>query len=346
MAPLNYIEILPSAVSASTTPNNQATASINIPFNTYTIHHHHQIAPTIQQQNANLTTLNLAPNHQQPQILQPIFMRNPFMYHQEHQQYQPQSIYLSNVNNIIPVKAPLPPPAQNDTLAPQLAFNKLNNRLYVPLYCGTCRMYGCQCFYSSEPPPPAVAHDNNAPLVALSHQGQMQPTTEMINRRQTHLNSIEQQQKQYAQAAATAYYNYMHHQQQQQFNQNNQLQTVNQNFKDLNLNKLSSSSSPTSTSSSASSTTSSASLSSTNQNNSDNGISDSNAALSAKITSQQQQQQQQQHFINSQAQIMLPHQQYYQHQIMPLQIPIHYLPAPQHTNNLIQLNGSFKIKKF
>jgi hypothetical protein len=32
---------------------------------------------------------------------------------------------------------------------PQLAFSKAN-RLFVPLYCGMCRAYGCQCFYGQQ----------------------------------------------------------------------------------------------------------------------------------------------------------------------------------------------------
>lgn len=201
--------------------------------------------PNVQQQNANLNILNL--NHtQQPQIYLPL---NPYTYQQKiiNQQPPPQRLPQST-NNINT-------PQNNHNY--QLTYN--SQRQYVPLYCGTCRMYGCQCFYATNheavPIPLPPQHFIPNPSIYSHHHSAIKA-------------NIEQQQQQYAAAAATAYYNYMQtssHQQQHTL-------LLDQSLKDLNLNKINNSSSSQTSSSSSPSTTSGGSINS-NQNHNSNSVS-------------------------------------------------------------------------
>jgi len=244
-----------------------------------------------QQPTFNLVQSQLLPQQQQsPHIYVPV---NSYMYQQQHHHQ-----YAANLANKTQDSSKNP--------TPQLTFNKGNNRNYVPLYCGTCRTYGCQCFYSSTD----VANTTNSQEVLPStnnqqhhhhpHHQHHQQSANVNLYSNGHQNAaaikanIEQQQQQYAAAAATAYYNYIQTSSQQQKQafldqqksqiEQNRIQVLNQSLKDLNLNKLSSSPTSSSSSSSSSSTSSSSSVaasssssSTTNPTNNASGASSSNA---------------------------------------------------------------------
>jgi hypothetical protein len=277
-----YINLNSDGLQVSSINNNNNTNSnnSNIPYMT---------VPLPQQQATfNLVQSQLLPQQQQsPHIYVPV---NSYMYQQQnHHQY------VTNLSN------KTQDTSKNPT--PQLTFNKGNNRNYVPLYCGTCRTYGCQCFYSSTD----VANTSNSQEVLPStnnqqHHHQHHHQSANVNLYSNgHQNAaaikanIEQQQQQYAAAAATAYYNYIQTSSQQQKQafleqqknqiEQNRIQVLNQSLKDLNLNKLSSSptssssssSSSSSASSSSSSVAASSSSSTTNPINNASGASSSNA---------------------------------------------------------------------
>jgi hypothetical protein len=244
-----YINLNPEAIHVSSLNNSHINA--NIPYSNVPLHQQQQQQVSFN----NVYGQSLA----QPQHSHVYLPPHSYIYQQQQQQY----IQDPNNNRTID-------PSKNST--PQLTFNKANNRNYVPLYCGTCRTYGCQCFYANSGSNPNSNQEISSSVNINQHKLQQPVNGNAYSN--NHQNSstlkatIEQQHQQYAAAAATAYYNYIQTSTQQQKQafleqrqknqvEQNRIQVLNQSLKDLNINKLSAS--PTSSSSSSSSTSSSSS---------------------------------------------------------------------------------------
>ena len=265
-----YINLNPEAIHVSSLNNSHINT--NIPYSNVPLHQQ-------QQQQYQQVSFNNVQSFAQPQQSHIYFPPNSYIYQQQQQQQ-----YIQDPNNNRTIDS-----SKNST--PQLTFNKANNRHYVPLYCGTCRTYGCQCFYAN-----IGSNSNNNQEISssanINQHKQQQPVNGNVYAN-SHQNSatlkatIQQQHQQYAAAAATAYYNYIQTSTQQQKQafleqrqknqvEQNRIQVLNQSLKDLNINKLSAS--PTSSSSSSSSSTSSSSSSSSVTNL------PSNSSLSSSIS--------------------------------------------------------------
>lgn len=126
---------MPSITSIKANENNEPVMNNGYYFN------------TLLQNNESLQNYS---SNKQPVTSTPTFTNNQFSFISNsntstpnHQQHQTSPFYIQTDQTFTQQQQPLP----------AVNYNNKDNRYFVPLYCGICRAYGCQCFYGSGGPP-------------------------------------------------------------------------------------------------------------------------------------------------------------------------------------------------